>query len=142
MTKDEFIFELIDQCIYFACLDNIIVENLQLLDDVGFYKSVEEQFLSCIKFYTQMDDLRCKHKISEQKMDEELRDVIALIRSEILKDLYNDLVKFLNNSRLPEKERNAQIQRLSLNMSSNILDTKWLLNTIQEFRELEQKCPV
>lgn len=142
MTKDEFIFELIDQCMYFACLDNIIVENFQLLDDVEFYKSIEEQFLSCIKFYGQMDDLRCNNKITEQKMDEELRDVIALIRSEVLKDLYNDLVKFLNNSRLSEKKRNAEIQRLSLKMSSNTVDTKWLLNTIQEFRELEQKSPV
>ena len=98
MTKDKFLFELVDQCMFLACMDNIMIENFELRDDKEFYKQIENQFFSCIKFYKEMEDLYHKGHISEQEMDEELSDVLALIRQKEMKQLVEDFNIYLSNS--------------------------------------------
>lgn len=138
MTKDEFIFELINQCMYIACLDNIIVENFELRDDIQFYMKIEEQFYSCIRFYEDMSDLCCRDIIDTAKMNEELQGVLALMHQKVLKQLFADFNIYLTAARLSDEKREQSRQKLKLELAEKTVNTEFLLTKIQELRKLEQ----
>lgn len=142
MTKEKFMFELIDQCMYIACLDNIIVENFELKDDAEFYEKIEEQFFSCITFYEEMDDLYCNGEITEQEMDEDLKEVLALMRQDVLTKLFNDFGTYLEATKLSEEKRNEGLQKLKSELFMKTIDTEFLLSKIQDFRKSEKENSV
>lgn len=142
MTKDEFIFELIDQCMYLACLDNIMVENFELRDDTQFYVQIEKQFYLCINFYEEMVDLCCKSRISEQTLNEELREVLALMNQKLLQQLFDDFVVYLDAAKLSPEKKVSGIKKIKSELIEKVVDTEFLLNKIQEFRKLEQESLV
>lgn len=57
MTKDKFLFELIDRCMLITCQDNILAENFALRDDLPYYEANESQFTDCLRFYNEMAGL-------------------------------------------------------------------------------------
>lgn len=139
MTRDEFIFELIDQCMYIACLDNIMVENFELRDDTQFYIQIEKQFYSCIKFYEEMSDLYCRDVINISKMNEELQAVLALMHQKVLKRLFEDFDMYLSATRLSDEEKERSRHKLKSRLATKTVDTEFLLNEIQNLRRLEQE---
>ncbi|MDE6847154.1 MAG: hypothetical protein K2J99_15510 [Lachnospiraceae bacterium] len=142
MTKDKFLFELIDQCMFLACMDNIMIENFELRDDKEFYKQIENQFFSCIKFYKEMDDLYRKGCISEQEMDEELSDVLVLIRQKEIKQLVEDFDIYLYKTDLTDVMKGDERQKLKNELLSETIDTEFILKKIRDCRELEQQDTV
>lgn len=142
MTKDKFLFKLVDQCMFLACMDNIMIENFELRDDKEFYKQIENQFFSCIKFYKEMNDLYRKGHISEQEMDEELSDVLALIRQKEMKQLVEDFDIYLCKTGLADKKKDEEIQKLKKELLSKTIDTEFVLKKIRDCRELEQQDTV
>ena len=142
MTKDKFLFELVDQCMFLACMDNIMIENFELRDDQEFYKQIENQFFSCIKFYKEMEDLYHKGHISEQEMDEELSDVLALIRQKEMKQLVEDFNIYLCKTGLSDEKKDEEIQKLKKELLSETIDTEFILKKIRDCRELEQQDTV
>ncbi len=142
MTKDKFLFELVDQCMYLACMDNIMIENFELRDDKEFYKQIETQFFSCIKFYKEMDDLYHKGCINEQEMDEELSDVLVLIRQKEMKLLVEDFNIYLCRTGLTDEVKNDELQKFKKELLSETIDTEFILKKIRECRELEQQDTV
>lgn len=139
MTKEKFIFELIDGGMYLACMDNIMIENFQLRDDKKFYREIEDQFYACIKFYEDMDDLYHKGHIGEQELEEELQDVLFLIRQSGLKQLVGDFKIYLDKTVLSEDQKAEELQKMEDDFMSKKIDTKYILEKIQKCRELEQK---
>lgn len=73
LTKDKYIFELIDQCMLITCQNNILVENFELRDDKEYYVKNEEQFYSSLCFYDKMEALRKENKIDEAVMDSRIK---------------------------------------------------------------------
>lgn len=142
MTKDKFLFELIDQCMYLACMDNIMIENFELRDDKEFYKQIENQFFSCVKFYKEMDDLYRKRQISEQEMAEELSDIIVLIRQKEMKQLIEDFDIYLCKTGLSDAKKEEEIKKMKIEMLSGTIDTEFILKKVQKCRSLEQEASV
>lgn len=139
MTKEKFLFELIDGCMYLACMDNIMIENFELRDDKEFYRQIEDQFFSCIKFYESMDDLYHRGGISEQELDEELKDVLFLIRQNGLKQLIKDFQIYLDKAVLSDSQKEEEIRKMKEEIFSKKIDTKYILEKIRKCRELEQE---
>lgn len=139
MTKEKFLYEMIDGCMYLACMDNIMIENFQLRDDREFYREIEDQFYACIKFYEDMDDLYHKGRISGQELEEELKDVLFLIRQSGLKQLIEDFKIYLDNTVLSEDQKKEEIRKMKDELMSKKIDTKYILEKIQTCRKLEQE---
>ena len=66
MTKDKYIYELIDKCMLITCQDNILVENFELRDDSTYYSENEKQFYNCIKFFLEHTTIPDKKKKYEE----------------------------------------------------------------------------
>lgn len=89
-----------------------------------------------------MYDLYHKKKISEKELDEELSDVLVLIRHKELKQLIEDFEIYLCRTGLSEEQKEDAIQKMKEELLSDVIDTEFILKKIQECRELEQENPV
>lgn len=149
MTKDKFLFELIDRCMLITCQDNILAENFALHDDLPYYEANEKQFTSCLRFYNEMSGLVKRGEITETVMDQEMYTVFTLIRQQALQRLLTDFEIYLNQTRLTEnfsdeelkKRKHAieeEIKNLAMEFETETIDSEYLLGKIKKYRELEQ----
>lgn len=137
MTKARYMYELIDKCMVIFCQDNILIENFDLSDDCEFYKMIESQFMSCMKFYDDMKQLVDRKEMDEAMMDHELRTVLNLIRQKALNGLLQDFVIFLERTGVPNKKE--QIALLKGELQRKAIDAEFLLNKLMTFRIMEQE---
>lgn len=137
MTRDKYLYELVDRCILIACLDNIIVENFELRDDREFYVEIERQFLACLKFYREMYELCKQGKMSESEMDAELNTVLNLIRQNAIKKLLEDFRTYLNETSILEEKKKNAIETLKKELQLNDINSEYFLKKIREFRAME-----
>ena len=135
LTKDKYIFELIDQCMLITCQNNILVENFELRDDKEYYVKNEEQFYSCLCFYDKMEALRKEKKIDEAVMDQELKTILALIRQRAIKQLLKDFKIYLDHTSISDTAH--EIDLLKTELQKENIDSQYLLKKIKEFRNLE-----
>lgn len=137
MTKDRYMYELIDKCMVIFCQDNILIENFDLSDDFEFYKEMESQFMSCMKFYDDMKQLVDRKEMDEAMMDQELRTVLNLIRQNALNSLLRDFDIFLKKIGVPNREE--QIVFLKGELQRKNINAEFLLNKLMTFRKMEQE---
>lgn len=137
MTKAEYMYKLIDECMSISCQNNILVENFELSDEIDFYEKMEMQFTSCMKFYTDMKALVDRKEISEAVMEKELNMILALIKQSALAKLQGDLQIFLNKVDIPEKEEQSKI--LKQELQNKNIDENYLINKLTDLRKMEQK---
>lgn len=135
MTKDKYIFELIDKCMLVTCQNNILVENFELRDDKEYYVQNEQQFYNCLCFYDKMEALRKENKIDEAIMDQELESVLALIRQKAIRQLLKDFEIYLTNTNISDKK--SRLKLLKTELQRENIDSQYLLDKIKEFRNLE-----
>lgn len=138
LTKDKFMFELIDKCMMLTCQNNILVENFELRDDKEYYSKNEEQFYNCLKFFDKMEELRKRKKISEEVMDQELQTFLALIRQKAIKQLLRDFDIYLYRTTIENREEELEKLKGEL-LTRDIIDSKYLLGKIKDFRKMEQE---
>ena len=149
VTKDKFLFELIDRCMLITCQDNILAENFALHDDLPYYEANEKQFTSCLRFYNEMSGLVKRGEITETVMDQELYTVLTLIRQQALRRLLTDFKIYLYQTRLTENlsgeelkegERTIkeEIKNLEMELETKTIDSEYLLDKIKKYREIEQ----
>lgn len=136
MTKDRYMYELIDQCMVVSCQDIILLENFELSDDSHYYQEMEEQFRDCLKFYDQMRELFDRNEINEAMMDQELRTVLALVRQKALNGLLEDFQIFLKYADIADKEE--QINLLKKELQTQEVDAEYLLSKLVYLRQKEQ----
>lgn len=148
MTKDKFLFELIDRCMLITCQDNILAENFALRDDLPYYEANESQFTDCLRFYNEMAGLVKRGEITETVMDQEIYTVLTLIRQRALRRMVTDFKLYLNQIKLTEDftpkeidERkraiDKEIEKLLVEFETKTLDSEYLLNKIKDFRKNE-----
>ena len=122
MTKDRFLFELVDQCMLITCQDNILVENFALRDDNQYYEENERQFRNCLKFYTDMMELRKRGEISETVMDQELYSALALLRQRALRRLLQDFQLYLEQAGIEDID--LEIEKLENDFWTREIDSE------------------
>ena len=148
MTKDKFLFELIDRCMLITCQDNILAENFALRDDLSYYEENEKQFCKCMSFYNDMLGLVNRGEITETVMDQELYSVLALIRQRAMQQMLNDFKVYLNQTRLKEdlddeekkkieKEIEKEVENLEMEFETENIDSEYLLMKIKDYRKAE-----
>lgn len=137
MTKEQYMYELIDKVMTISCRDNIVVENFDLSDDEEFYVETEKQFVSCMKFYDDMKTLLDRNEIDEEIMDQELRTVLILMRQNALMALFHNLGNVLNKVNFKDSEE--QLMKLKKELQTQDVDAEYLVNKVAEIRELEEK---
>lgn len=137
MTRDKYLYELINRCILIACLDNIIVENFELSDDRKFYIEIEKQFLTCLKFYREMYELCEQGKMSEAEIDAELNTALNLIRQNAIKRLLKDFEIYLNETSILEEKKKNAMETLKKELQLNDINSEYFLKKIREFRAME-----
>ena len=135
MTKDKFLFELVDQCMLITCQDNILLENFSLRDDNPYYEENEKQFRNCLKFYTDMMELRKRGEISETVMDQELYSVLVLLRQRALRRLLQDFQLYLEQAGI--ENINLEIEKLENDFWIREIDSEYLLAKIKDYRMKE-----
>ncbi len=139
MTKEKFMFELIDQCIYVDCMDNIMVENFELRDDRQFYAMIEKQFIKCMKFYEDMMELCLQGRITFEQLDYEMEEVLALLKQNVLKRIVDDFKKYLEYTSLDKTQKRRGIQEFKEKLMQNKMTRDFLLEMMQKFRRLEEQ---
>lgn len=137
MTKAEYMYKLVDECMTICCQNNILVENFELSDEVDFYEEMEMQFTSCLKFYSEMKTLVDRNEISEAVMEKELNMMLALLKQSALAKLYNDLQIFLDRVDIPEKREQSII--LKDELQNKNVDANYLINKLTNLRKMEQR---
>lgn len=148
MTKDKFLFELIDRCMLITCQDNILAENFALRDDLLYYEKNEKEFIGCLKFYDDMLELVKRGEITETAMDQEIYTVLMLIRQRALQRMLADFEKYLNQIKLTndltseerKKRENVikkEIETLAIEFETETIDSEYLLEKIKKYREAE-----
>lgn len=137
MTKDKFVYELIDKCMIIVCQNNILVENFALCDEHNFYIQMEKQFMDCIKLYDEMYELRNKDEIDEKILNEELGIVLSKIRQNAVKELLQNFKKILSIMCIQNKD--TLIIELEEELQKRNIDAEYLLTKVQMIRKLEQE---
>ncbi len=145
MTKDKFLFELIDRCMLITCQDNILAENFALRDDLPYYEENEKQFTSCLKFYNDMAEMVKRGEITETIMDQEMYTVLTMIRQKALQQMLIDFEIYLKQTRLTEnlsseeqKKREEaikkEIENLAIEFETETIDSEYLMAKIKKYR--------
>ena len=137
MTKDKFLYELIERCMLITCQDNILAENFALRDDNPYYEENEKQFHDCLKFYMEMNELLKRGEITETIMDQELYTVLALIRQRALHQMLCDLKLYLKQAEIKNAE--TEIEDLEEELQTQNINSEYLLSKIRDYRKLELK---
>ena len=136
MTKDKYIYELIDKCMLITWQDNILVENFELRDDSTYYSENEKQFYNCIKFFDKMEEMCRNKKIDDAVMDQELKSVLALMRQSAMRNLLNDFKIYLEHTTIPDKKK--KYEELETELQRQDITSEYIIKKIKEYRNLEQ----
>lgn len=137
MTKDKFIYELIDKCMIIVCQNNILVENFALCDEHKFYIEMEKQFMDCIKLYDEMYELLNKNEINEKILDEELGIALSQMRQNAVRQLLQNFEKILSEMCIQNKD--TLIIEIEGELQKRNIDAEYLLTKVQMIRNLEQE---
>lgn len=148
MTKDKFLYELINRCMLITCQANILAENFALRDDLPYYEENEKQFTSCLKFYSDMAGMVERGEITETVMDQEMYIVLTLIRQKALMQMLTDFEMYLKQIKLIEnlnskeqKKREDTIEKeidnMAMEFETKTIDSEYLLGKIKKYRATE-----
>lgn len=135
MTKDKFVYELIDKCMLITCQDNIMAENFALRDDTPYYEENERQFRECLKFYEDMNELLKRGEITETMMDQELCAALALIRQRALQQFLGDFQQYLYQIR--HQDVDSELEALKWELQSGNITSDFILKKIKYYRKNE-----
>ena len=104
MTKEKFLFEVIDNYLYLASLGCMVMENYLLEDRTPDYIICANNLHSCLSFYDQIYSQLDKKEYSEQEVDTLLTCLIQSLKQETLKSINRELKECARNY-LPDADQ-------------------------------------
>lgn len=93
MTKEKFVFELIDNYLYTECLSCMVLENYLLEDRTEDYINCADRFRQCINFFDDLDECIKAGKCEEALVDAALESLIFQLKQETVRTTKNILKK-------------------------------------------------
>lgn len=93
MTKEKFVFELIDNYLYTECLSCMVLENYLLEDRTEDYINCADRFRQCIKFFDYLDECIKVEECEEMFVDAILESLIFQLKQETIRTTKNILKK-------------------------------------------------
>lgn len=97
MTKEKFLFELIDNYLYLASLGCMVMENYLLEDRTPDYIICANNLHNCLNFYEQLYGQLDKKEYSEEEVNAILAYLIQALKQDTLKSIDKELRKCVRN---------------------------------------------
>lgn len=121
MNKSEFMYKYIEECMSPLCLDIILRENYNLVDDSKIYESIVCQFQKVMDKY---------HEMENHKKEAEEDELLARVRQEVLKRISKDINNLFAG---------VDTDRLDKRIMTEKLDDNFFLTLSRDLRKREEK---
>ncbi len=121
MTKSEFMYKYIEECMSPLCLYIILRENYNLWDDSKIYESIACQFQRIMDKF---------HEMKNHRKEEEQDELLANVRQEILKKIAEDIKNLFTG---------VDTDDLNQKLMKEKLDDSFFLALSQDLRNKEEK---
>lgn len=91
MTKDKFLYELIDNWLYLVSQQCVVMENYTQRDRTEDYRKCSHVLKDCLDFYDLIYKDVNESKRSQQEVDETLWFLIQRLRQEVIREFIDEM---------------------------------------------------
>lgn len=140
MGKETFLYEVIDQYLYLACLGCMVKENYYLLDGSDDYVNLIDTLNEMMKFYDKMREKVNCDIYNDDDEDSMLNYLIVRMKNHAMINIEHILIRITESS-LGDEAREYIKSHLykGKNEKRREFNREFLMNYIIELRELEEK---